>query len=77
MCPIDYETGKKNITHNTISIHHYDATWHTRKENFLHNFEKYSRRILGKRISKKLTNFVILLTNGGIIAVFNKIREKK
>lgn len=26
-CPKDYETGEINITENTYSIHHYDASW--------------------------------------------------
>ena len=27
LCPMDYYTGKKNITQNTYSIHHYSASW--------------------------------------------------
>lgn len=27
LCPMDYYTGKKTITKNTYSIHHYCATW--------------------------------------------------
>ena len=27
LCPMDYYTGKKNITKNTYSIHHYSASW--------------------------------------------------
>lgn len=27
LCPMDYYTGKKKITNNTYSIHHYCATW--------------------------------------------------
>lgn len=27
MCPMDYYTGKKTITKNTYSIHHYCASW--------------------------------------------------
>ena len=27
LCPMDYYTGKKNITKNTYSIHHYCASW--------------------------------------------------
>lgn len=27
LCPIDYYTGKKTITKNTYSIHHYSASW--------------------------------------------------
>ena len=28
-CPLNPDTGKLNITKNTISIHHYSETWHT------------------------------------------------
>lgn len=28
-CPLDYESGKLNITNNTYTIHHYSATWIT------------------------------------------------
>jgi hypothetical protein len=27
LCPMDYYTGKKTITKNTYSIHHYCASW--------------------------------------------------
>ena len=27
LCPMDYYTGKKSITKNTYSIHHYSASW--------------------------------------------------
>lgn len=27
LCPINFFTGKKKITKNTVSIHHYDASW--------------------------------------------------
>ena len=27
LCPMDYYTGKKTVTKNTYSIHHYCATW--------------------------------------------------
>ena len=27
LCPMDYYTGKKTITNNTYSIHHYSASW--------------------------------------------------
>ena len=27
LCPMNYYTGKKTITNNTYSIHHYSASW--------------------------------------------------
>ena len=31
-CPKNYYTGELNITSNTYSIHHYSATWYSKKE---------------------------------------------
>lgn len=54
-CPIDYRTGKKNFTENTYSIHHYMASWHSKKEIFSLNLEKF--------IGKKNINRLIKLKN--------------
>lgn len=32
LCPIEYETGRRTITKNTYTIHHYSASWHTKTE---------------------------------------------
>ena len=49
-CPMDYSTGKKTITKNTVSIHHYCASWTssvTKRTTRL-------KRLLGVRMYKKL-----------------------
>jgi hypothetical protein len=56
--PIDYfnpksfETGKITITENTVSIHHFAASWHGKKEKLV----MLLRRAFGKR-------FVVFLSN--------------
>lgn len=35
MCPYSLETGKTTITKDTVSIHHYDATWKPHKDHLL------------------------------------------
>ena len=35
LCPVKYHTGKKIITKNTYSIHHFNASWHSAFENKL------------------------------------------
>lgn len=47
MCPLDYVTGILNITPKTVSIHHYTASWKTRKD----NVKELIVKILGKRIT--------------------------
>lgn len=32
LCPIDYQTGQKSVTGNTLSIHWFSASWVTEKE---------------------------------------------
>lgn len=32
LCPKDFTTRRLNITENTYSIHHFDSSWHTKKE---------------------------------------------
>lgn len=33
--PIDYRTKEKNMTTNTVMIHHYAASWHTKLDNII------------------------------------------
>ena len=50
LCPMDYYTGKKTITKNTYSIHHYNASWTspvTKRTTFV-------KRIIGVKMYGKL-----------------------
>lgn len=38
-CPYNYITGKWNVTCNTVSIHHYTATWLSSLDKFIMNIE--------------------------------------
>ncbi|MCL2630165.1 MAG: hypothetical protein FWD49_01415 [Firmicutes bacterium] len=49
-CPISYETGKKRITENTASIHHYAASWVPLRRKFLNRIG----RIIGPKNKKRL-----------------------
>ena len=37
--PKDYFTGRLHVTKNTYSIHHYDSTWFTEKEQAQHRHD--------------------------------------
>jgi len=50
-CPKDYYTGELNITEQSYSIHHYDASWKSKKD----KTKKKIIRFLGNR----LTNFIV------------------
>ena len=53
-CPMNYGTGKLTITKNTVSIHHYSASWHSKLDDIVYavercdsnKFEYKCRRIL-------------------------------
>ena len=49
-CPVDFSTMKINITENTRSIHHYDASWHDDETKRLIKAEQACKRVFGKGI---------------------------
>lgn len=57
-CPMDYKTGKINITNNTYSIHHYSASWQGK---FMKVKSKLKRKIGVERVEyimSKLKKFI-------------------
>lgn len=40
-CPLNYYTGKLIITENTVSIHHYHASWLSKKQRIIHFLERH------------------------------------
>ena len=53
-CPLDYRTGKLNLTDNTRTIHHYAATWHSWKDKFV----KLKRRFFSEDQIKAISSFL-------------------
>jgi mannosyltransferase OCH1-like enzyme len=51
-CPIDVNTGKITITHNTYSIHKYAASWESKSNIIRGRFYKFLRRYFGKKIAE-------------------------
>ena len=41
-CPLNYGTGKLHVTENTVSIHHYSASWHSRLDDLVDAIERCS-----------------------------------
>lgn len=50
LCPMDYFTGKKTITKNTYSIHHYSASWTSNKT----KRTTFIKRLIGVKLYDKL-----------------------
>lgn len=53
-CPINYETGKMQITDKTVSIHHYLASWQTKGMKIKIMISK----ILGQRITNMILKII-------------------
>lgn len=68
-CPMDYNTGKIEITKNTYSIHHYTASWKTKYEMINYNIEKKLNIVFikllgeknGKNFSHKIAKVISIL----------------
>ena len=50
LCPLDYYTGKKRITKNTYSIHHFCASWTSAKS----KRTTFIKKLIGVKLYEKL-----------------------
>ncbi len=48
--PINYVTFKEKRTKNTLGVHHYVGSWHSKKQKRGFRFAAFSRKILGRHI---------------------------
>lgn len=46
-CPIECSTGRENFSNNTISVHHYAASWKSKSEKLVYGLRLLKRRIVG------------------------------
>lgn len=69
-CPLDYYTGELHITNNTISIHHYSATWHDEREKHYYEVQRKLRKRFGEKIGYRLSRIYDFPHR-----VYNKIKK--
>lgn len=55
--PIDHETGKSHPTSKTFSIHHYAASWESKKSRLRGKIFQYISRYFGKGTAKLIKKF--------------------
>ena len=82
-CPIEFRTGEQKMTHNTISIHHFSASWVTERDR---EIEKVVEEVRGKYsgirylVEKQRKLYIISKRFEGIGSypqyVFNRARQK-
>lgn len=73
-CPKDYGTGKIHLTENTVCIHHFSGSWHSKEEQILSGY-KGKWRFFGYIHMYAYLTFDALRT-GGIRKLIEKIRKK-
>ena len=49
-CPMDYDTGKIHIVSDTVSIHHYSASWHSNNDRIIMKIHRFCVNHFGKTI---------------------------
>ena len=79
-CPYDYDSGKLNITENTVSIHHCEASWLKWYQKILLQHKKILVRIFG-RIGKifyyiEKIIFLLLFDYKEIIKILNRNKKR-
>lgn len=61
--PIDFETGKFHTTSKTVSIHHYAASWESKKSRFRGKAFQFINRYFGKRMARLIRKLFVGKSN--------------
>ena len=82
-CPIDYKTGKMEMTENTYSIHHFFASWHGKGEMLLDKKRKEFIRKYGEsegqrrvKIWERRHKLLLVIMNNGVAGTFSRIKAR-
>ena len=78
-CPVEYGTGITHITQNTVSIHHYEASWKTKEElekDGVVYYIYYRYGFLGKNICRNLADYLLSFRKNGLLGIFITTKKK-
>ncbi len=82
-CPIDYKTGKMELTENTYSIHHYFASWHGKGDMLLDKkrkefIQRYGESEGQRRVKmwERRHKLLLVIMNNGVAGTFSKIKAR-
>lgn len=64
--PINYNTGKKEVTENTFSIHHYMGSWKESHELKEDQVRYFLIKHLGERFGKRVNNAYLVIKERGM-----------
>lgn len=57
-CPMNYLTGKINISGNTRSIHHYTASWHEKSDESILRISRFCINLFGPKKGPKISRIL-------------------
>lgn len=80
LSPLDFMTGELKETEKTISIHWYNASWHTQEEKRIIEQARTINKIFGKKIGFRicqLVNGYRIVKNNGLKGIKQKLIEKR
>lgn len=66
--PKDYLTDRLNITENTVSIHHYDASWYTEEDKLAAKLRSKYRKWMPAKLALRVGKFVAVVKMRGFKA---------
>ncbi len=75
-CPLDFATGRMNITSNTYSIHMYGGSWHTPQQEYATELRKKLSKILPNGLAARLAYVISILKYHGIKKTLKMIISK-
>lgn len=71
--PKDYLTGELKITDNTVSIHHYDASWYSEEDKLALRLREKYRKFMPPKLALRLGKFVAVLKSRGLLAAAKEL----
>lgn len=75
-CPLDFKTGKIEITLNTFTLHHYAATWHDDRYRRQIRYVQKLSRLLGYNLAYSFVNAIFILKYSGFKNFIKKMYWK-
>lgn len=75
-CPKEYKSGRINITSNTYTIHHFDASWQSEEDKKFNLEVENLRKYCGVYLAKNLIEIRDWNRESGVMGVLNLFKQK-
>lgn len=72
LCPIDHETHVIHITDNTLVIHHFDGSWHSKEDIYFEELKKRMPKAFPQGLNSYLAKFISIAKFQGVGNALNQ-----